>query len=119
MSRTHHHHPTFAAFAPSRDARLVLPAGLARPCWWCERCEKKVALPEEAGSPAKCPHCRKYTAVWVPEQVSEWVSEPVSERPERKYVKRGSDHARRLFDQMHNAVEDPDHLTTDDTDKTG
>ena len=43
---------------------VQVPAGFSG--FWCERCEKLVTgIPEEAGTPAKCPHCRKWTVVWV------------------------------------------------------
>ena len=46
-------------------ASVLVPGGFSG--WWCERCEKPApGIPEEAGSPAKCPHCRKWTAVWIP-----------------------------------------------------
>jgi len=44
--------------------RLTVPAGFSG--WWCERCSRGVSLPEELGSPARCPRCHKPTAVWVP-----------------------------------------------------
>lgn len=44
--------------------RVDVPAGFSG--WWCERCEKPVALDEELGSPARCPKCHKATAVWIP-----------------------------------------------------
>jgi len=34
--------------------------------WYCQRCERHVALSEKLDSPAHCPHCRKQTAVWMP-----------------------------------------------------
>lgn len=47
--------------------------------WWCERCERAVRLPEDLDSPARCPHCRKRTAVWVPPGpwLPEWRCRPL------------------------------------------
>jgi hypothetical protein len=57
------HHPTEQRplFA---STRVVVPVGFSG--WWCERCEKAVTLPDELGSPARCPRCHKPTAVWIP-----------------------------------------------------
>ena len=46
------------------SVRVLVPAGFSG--WWCERCERAVTLSDELGSPARCPRCRKPTAVWVP-----------------------------------------------------
>lgn len=46
-------------------ATVSVPFGFSG--WWCERCEKPApGIPEEAEGPAKCPHCRKWTAMWIP-----------------------------------------------------
>jgi hypothetical protein len=55
------------------SATVQVPAGFSG--WWCERCEKPVNLPDELGSPARCPRCHKPTAVWIPP------SDPVMTRP--------------------------------------
>lgn len=44
--------------------RVVVPEGFSG--WWCERCEKPVAIEDTLGSPARCPKCHKPTAVWIP-----------------------------------------------------
>lgn len=80
--------------------------------WWCQRCEREcTSIPEEAGSPAKCPHCKKWTAVWVPGG-GEFRSEELgvrsenSERPER--VMPTADRAKELFELMRGATVSPE-----------
>ena len=65
-------------------AVVQVPPGFSG--WWCERCEKAVALPDELGSPARCPRCHKPTAVWVPPTDPVLESEPVTPATCRKYV---------------------------------
>ena len=66
--------------------------------WWCERCEKAVtSIPDEAGSPAKCPHCRKWTVVWVPPAAMDVCHDPQPWAPrERLDPARGAE----LFARM-------------------
>lgn len=80
--------------------RIVVPAGFSG--WWCQRCEKPVSLPEELGSPARCPHCRKPTAVWVPPADPLPDPEPV-ERDHRPRAARGVE----LFAHMRAVVLNP------------
>jgi hypothetical protein len=79
---------------------VVVPAEFSG--FWCQRCERACPeIPNEAGTPAKCPHCRKWTVVWVPpggekSEVSKsepWVRvQPTAER------------AKELFGEMRAAV---------------
>lgn len=62
--------------------------------WWCARCERAVDVPDEYGSPARCPRCHKITAVWVPPlgAPASWpaasVAEPTQRRPAREWFTR-------------------------------
>lgn len=90
--------------------RVLVPAGFSG--WWCERCEKPVALDEELGSPARCPRCHKPTAVWIP---------PVADVPTEKdrgvrslaagsgYERKGvtPERAAELFGHVHKVIENP------------
>lgn len=77
-----------------------VPAGFSG--WWCQRCERPVHLPDEAGSPAKCPHCRKYTAVWVPPAADPMLAERPAEWVRQRPT---ADQAKMLFAQLRAAVE--------------
>ncbi len=83
------HHPACVS--------VTVPAGFSG--WWCARCEKPVNLPEELGSPARCPRCHKPTAVWIPP--AEWHAapppEPGSHRPK-------TERAAELFAEMKAAI---------------
>lgn len=34
--------------------------------WHCEHCDRVVHLAGDPESPARCPHCKRQTAVWHP-----------------------------------------------------
>ena len=84
------------------SARVIVPVGFSG--YWCERCEKPAEnIPEEAGTPAKCPRCHKWTVVWVPPSAEcEVLSAEDAERPVR--VRPTVGHAKELFAQMREAV---------------
>jgi hypothetical protein len=103
------------------SATVAIPVGFSG--WWCERCERPAEnIPAEAGSPAKCPHCRKWTVVWVP------ATEPVAvETPQEgralqhgnwERVRPTAERARELFAAMHASIEGalpgPGELSADD-----
>jgi len=85
------------------SARVIVPLGFSG--FWCERCEKPAEnIPEEAGTPAKCPRCHKWTVVWVPQRAvtsDEW-RVASGERPVR--VRPTMEMAKGLFQQMRDAV---------------
>ena len=83
------------------SAHLFVPDGFTG--WWCERCEKAVTLPEELGSPARCPRCHKPTAVWVPPSAPVLVTRPEPNPDPRPKTET----ARRLFDHMKEVIENP------------
>lgn len=106
----------------STAQRFNVPAGFSG--HWCTRCEKPaVGIPEEAGSPAKCPKCRHYTVWWIPQ--SSPMSEVQSPMPgtararagEARALSAGPEHerkrprdedAKRLFDHVRNVIENPE-----------
>jgi len=83
---------------------LFVPDGFSG--WWCERCRKPVSLPEELGAPARCPHCHKPTAVWIPESQNSETQKPdrsVDALAQRPRAAR----ARQLFEHIHRVIEQP------------
>lgn len=86
------------------SGRVVVPAGFTG--WWCERCEKAVRLPDELGSPARCPHCKKPTAVWIPPAPTAEVRELKAGAPWER--KRPTDtRGEELFKHLHEVIETP------------
>jgi hypothetical protein len=87
--------------------RLFVPEGFSG--WWCDRCEKPVAgIPDEAGSPAKCPHCRKWTVQWIPPAAPDLtVRELKAGAPWERQMPTACD-AKRLFEHVRQVIENPD-----------
>lgn len=82
--------------------RLFVPEGFWG--WWCERCEKAVTLPDELGSPARCPRCHKPTAVWIPPPAS---AECGAQSAEAERPRLTAKRCKSLFSHMHAVIEDP------------
>lgn len=80
---------------------MFVPEGFSG--WWCERCVKPVTLPEELGSPARCPRCHKPTAVWVP-QVNAECRMQNADTEHRPRAARG----RELFEHMRAVADNPE-----------
>lgn len=87
------------------SAQVTAPAGFTG--WWCERCDQAVTLPDELGSPARCPKCRKPTAVWIPPSPTQEVREWNASAPWTRTRPR-DERAKELFAHMQNVVETPD-----------
>jgi hypothetical protein len=104
----------------STAQRFNVPAGFSG--WWCARCETGIAtIPEEAGSPARCPRCHKWTVWWIPPMQNEELKMQNGNGRERAGEQRAlsagvewvrkmprAEDAKRLFDHMHQVIENPD-----------
>ena len=102
--------------------RFQVPAGFTG--WWCARCEQeRSTIPEEAGSPARCPKCHRWTVWWITASSPESkVQGPMSgaskraQRAEERALKAGAPYertrpkdedAKRLFDHARHVIENP------------
>lgn len=98
------------------SATVRVPSGFTG--WWCERCERAVSLPDELGSPARCPHCRKPTAVWIPpSRGGDSRLELVDRRPYER-VRPSREQAQGLFERMRRAAEGGEVESRMDADET-
>jgi len=49
----------------------IFRAAVRHGYWYCERENRVVQLPHDLDTPARCPHCKHPTAVWMPPCVDE------------------------------------------------
>lgn len=104
-----HHHPKKPEHA---SARVVVPPGFSG--WWCERCEHPAhGIPEEAGSPAKCPHCKKWTAVWIPPSGPDVTLQELRHPPRPERVTPTKERSAQLFAHLRAHMSDPEHVNPD------
>ena len=83
---------------------MTVPAGFSG--WWCSRCGRPCEnIPDDLdAAQARCPHCRKWTAVWVPPAAA--VDVPRSHERSHDHRPRAA-RGRELFEHMRAVVEDP------------
>lgn len=85
---------------------MTVPAGFSG--WRCERCGKPCpSIPADLdAAQARCPHCHKWTAVWVPPHgmlQNTWNDETKPEPDHRPRAARG----RKLFAHLRAVIENP------------
>lgn len=85
--------------------RLFVPAGFSG--WWCERCDKAVAIDDTLGSPARCPKCHKPTAVWIPPVAPDLAVRELKAGAPYERTRPKDEDAKRLFDHVRHVIENP------------
>lgn len=80
---------------------MNVPAGLSG--WVCQRCGKACpSIPDDLdAAQAKCPHCRHWTAVWIPHEPDN------SELGTRNSELPRAERAKAWIAHMHAVCEDP------------
>ena len=104
------------------NEQVQTPAGFSG--WWCARCEQACpSIPADLdAAQARCPHCHKWTAVWIPPGQ---MTEDSGQRPagtararanEARALSAGvewerqqptAERAKELFQHIENVIENP------------
>lgn len=82
---------------------MKVPAGFSG--WWCARCEQACpSIPADLdAAQARCPHCHKWTAVWVPPALPAVDLPPSPPRDHRPRAAR----SQALFAHLRAVIENP------------